>query len=84
MPWASMRLRSASCCSLARTNFICSDSCSRFSFSWIALATIAGRPIFRSRTESMMTPRPSVIFLTRSWVSRATFSRSEEYSALAS
>ena len=37
-----------------RTNFICSASCSRFSFSWIALATIGGRPILRSSTASVM------------------------------
>ena len=50
MPWASMRFRSASYCSFWRTNFICSASCSRRSFSWMALATTGGRPILRRST----------------------------------
>ena len=82
MPWASMRFRSASCDSFWRTNFICSASCSRLSFSWIALATIGGRPIFRRRTASAMMPRPLAIFWKRSKVSRAICSRSRGIESL--
>ena len=73
-----MRFLSASCCSFCKTNFICSASCSRFNFSWIALATTAGRPIFRRRTASVMMPRPSDIFRKSCRVSFAILSRSAE------
>ena len=78
MPCASIRFRSASCVSFWSTNFICSDSCSRRSFSWIAFATIVRQPDLPQQDGLGNDAAASAVFRKSSSVSLAIRSRSAE------